>query len=208
MSRIAFRRLQRIAWAWLLLPALVTSGAAQEERPHVLILYPYYGNTAPYQAIGTAFKTALAREMGKPVQFYEEPLGLDRYLDPALEAAYAELLGKRSTKYGFDLIVPIGGPAVKFVVQHREKYFPGIPIVFLSVDARIVSYELLRRMGPLFAQPISSVGWVEDILKIAPDTTSTHTRAHPLKRFWDTLPKKWLGSCISMICLLPTCANN
>ena len=194
MSRIAFSRLQRIAWAWLLLTAFVMSGAAQEERPHVLILYPYYSNTAPYQAIGSAFKTALAREMGKPVQFYEEPLSLDRYLDPALEIAYAELLRKRSTKYGIDLIVPIGGPAAKFVVQHREQAFPGIPIVFLSVDARFVSYELLRRNGTFITQPISSVGWVEDILKIAPDTTNIVYVAGDslLERFWTNTERREL----------------
>ena len=194
MSRITFRGLQHIAWVWLLLSAFVTPGAAQEERPHVLILYPYYSNTAPFQAIGSAFKTALAREIGKPVQFYEEPLSLDRYLDPALESSYAELLGKRSAKYGIDLIVPIGGPTAKFVVQHRERAFPGIPIVFLSVDARIVSYELLRRNGTLIAQPISSVGWVEDILKIAPDTTNIVYVAGDslLERFWTNTERREL----------------
>lgn len=194
MSKIAFSRLRRIAWALLLLTAFVTFGAAQEERPHVLILYSYSSNTAPFQAIGAAFKTALAREIGKPVQFYEEPLNLDRYLDPALEIAYAELLGKRSTKYGFDLVVPIGGPAAKFVVQHREQAFPGIPIEFLEVDGRVVSYELLRRNGTFIVQPFSSVGWVEDILKIAPDTTHIVYVAGDsiLERFWTNTHRREL----------------
>lgn len=186
MSTRVFRWLRYYAWIWFLVPAFVVSGAAQEERPHVLILYAHYSNTAPYQAIASAFKTALAREMGEPVQYYEEPLSVDRYLDPEMEIAYAELIHKRCTKYGIDLIVPIGGPAAQFVAKYREQAFQETPALFLAVDERFVSYETLGRNGTFINQRINAANWIEDILKIAPDTTNiVYVAGHSLnERFW------------------------
>jgi PAS domain S-box-containing protein len=186
MSIHAFRGLRLLVWIWLLLSAFVMSGAAQTNPPHVLILYTYYSNTAPYQAMGSAFKTALAREMGKPVDFLEEPLDIDRFSGPQLQTAYAELLQKRFAGYDFDLIVPIGGPAAQFVAQYRDQVFPGMPTIFLSVDERIVHHESLRKNGIVITQRIITANWIEDILNIAPDTTQiVFVMGNSLlERFW------------------------
>jgi PAS domain S-box-containing protein len=201
MSTRAFRRLRGFVWVWLLLSVFVMSGAAQEKRPRVLILYTYYSNTAPYQAIASAFKAALIRELGKPVDFAEEPLDIDRFSAPQLQVAYAELLQKRFEGYRFDLIVPVGGPAAQFVAQIKEKVFPGIPTIFLSADERVAPYEFLHTNAIVVTQRINLGSWIEDILQIAPDTTNIMFVAGDslLERFWSSTERRELKNFSSRV---------
>jgi hypothetical protein len=67
-------------WCWttvgLVLLALTTFCASAASPKRVLILDPFGRDVAPFSATLSAFRTALAREFGERLEFYE--ISLDR----------------------------------------------------------------------------------------------------------------------------------
>src|SRR5271154_6319383 len=90
-----------------LLSVLVTLCASAADPKHVLILYPFGHDVAPFNAVADAFLDTLAREMGEPVDCYQIPLDLARYKDVAEEAPLVDFLTARVKHDPVDLVVLI-----------------------------------------------------------------------------------------------------
>jgi PAS domain S-box-containing protein len=192
---IVSQRFRAIMCILLILSALPSLGAiAQNSPPNVLILHTYRSKTAPYQTISSAFQTTLVRELGNPVEFYESPLDSDRFPDEKMQIALAEFLQEQFAERRIDLIVAIGAPAANFVVKYRDHSFPDTPVVFLGADSRLIDPNAVRKNATLISQNINPAGWIEDILQIAPDTTTIAMILgnSPLEKFWADVERREL----------------
>ena len=102
-----------------------------EERPtRVLVIYQQQAETGPMLQFGEHFRRTVQDEMRVPVEFYQESLDFDRF---AQREHSSQLVGYFQDKYhgfGIDVIVPVGGRALTFAVEHLSAVLPGTPIVF------------------------------------------------------------------------------
>lgn len=113
------------------------------ERKRVLILNPFVRDTEPFAAAGSAFRSALAREMGGSLDIYEIPLDLARFYGQAGEEPLVDFLEDRLREKPVDLVVPIGGASVQFAHRHRERLFPETQIMVLASEPRMVQEGFL-----------------------------------------------------------------
>lgn len=120
----------------------------------VLILDSFGREVAPFRAAVTALRTTLARELGEPVHFYDESLDAARSAQPERERAFVTFLTSRFEGRPVDVVVPVGGPAVRFALQYRDRAFPGTPIVFAGVEPRLLPPDVLRDNATLVTQAI------------------------------------------------------
>ena len=168
-----------------LLLTLATPGASAASPKRVLILDSYGRDVAPFSGVVSAFRTALARDLGQPVDVYDAPLDMARFADPGLEQHFVDFL-EHSFSNRVDLVVPVGGPAATFAIRYRERLFGDTPILFAGVDQRLVPPDALRINSTLVTQRIDPPGMMEDILQLQPDTTNIAVvfGNSPLEKFW------------------------
>ncbi len=162
----------------------VCSSAVEPKR--VLILDSFGRDVAPFNVGASSFRTTLARDLGEPVDIYEAPLDAARFANLENEAPFLEFLRSRFEGRALDLVVPIGAPAVKFVLKHRENLFPQTPVLFMGVEPRVLPPGALQTNTALVTQKVSLPGMVEDILQMQPGTTNIVVvfGASPLEKFW------------------------
>ena len=185
MTRASLLRRLRPCLSGLALAfAACCASAAAPKR--VLILDSFGRDVAPFNAAVSTFRTALAQELGEPVDIYEASLDAARFAAPEKETPFLEFLRSRFEGRSLDLVVPVGAPAVRFISQHREALFPSTPVVFMGVDPRIVPPDALRTNATLATQRVYLPGIIEDILRLQPDTTNIAVifGASPLEKFW------------------------
>jgi signal transduction histidine kinase len=68
-----------------------------------------------------------------PVQVFDEFLDEPRFSGPAFAQTVAAYLRDKYRERSPDVIVAIGGDALRFLLEHRSELFPGVPVVHLGV---------------------------------------------------------------------------
>lgn len=173
----------------LMLPCAL---AATPKR--VLILDSFGGEVAPYGPVISAFRTALARDLGQPVDISEVSLDMARFGDPAFENHLVDFLEQWFSSRPMDIVVPVGAPAVRFAMQYRGSLFKDTPLVYTGVDARLAPLQFLTNGTTLVAQRLDLRSSIEDMLQLQPATTNVVVilGATPLERFWaDEFRREW-----------------
>ena len=124
--------------------------------------------------------------MGNRVDLDEVSLGMARYAAPEMQEAVADYVEKRGAKWKPDLVVPIGGPAGRFVAKFRHRLFPNIPILYDGLDRRHLGPADFDENTAFLGADYEVRGFVEDILQIAPETKNIAVviGATPLERYW------------------------
>ena len=115
-------RLARIAAALLLVLAACQTAAAEPRR--VLVLHSFGPHFSPWRAIVGHFREELIRQSRSSVDLYEASLQSGR---PGLsqdEAPFIGYLGALFAGTNLDLVVAMGAPAARFILQNRSRLFP------------------------------------------------------------------------------------
>jgi two-component system, LuxR family, sensor kinase FixL len=161
-------------------------GATNARPRRVLILDSFGRDIAPFNAAAAAFRTTLARDLGEPVDIYEESLEMARFAEAEKEEPLVEFLQNRFADRELDLVVPISAPAVSFAARHRERLFPNTPMVITGTDHRRLRPEFLTTNTTVVSQNVNLAGIVEDILQVLPDTKNIVVvlGASPVEKFW------------------------
>jgi len=174
------------AWSSLLV-LLFTAGSVTGAEPRRVLLINSFGREfAPYDAFAGNFRTELVRQSSQPVDIYEVSLesarfGPDSQHQPTADYLRAMFEGRR-----LDLIVPIGGPAVRFAQSYREQLFPATPILLAAVDERHLQQALLTTNDTAVAIRNDLARVMENILRVLPQTTNVCVVVgnSPLEQFW------------------------
>ncbi len=124
--------------------------------------------------------------MGDRVDLDEVSLDMARHAQPEMQQAVADYLEKRGHEWKPNLVVPIGGPAGKFVAEFRHRLFPDIPILYSSMDRRHLSAADFDQNTAFIGANYEIKGFAEDIFQIAPDTKNIAVviGATPLEQYW------------------------
>jgi hypothetical protein len=161
----------------------------------VLLIYDYARLTPAVLAHEQAL-TASLRAAPEPINLYTEYLNLtqlDHQTFPDETIAY---LRAKYAPAGLDLLVLAGSRLVRFTLQHRDRLFRGVPIVFTSVERHAAADIVLPDdVTGVWLTP----GWkttLEAALRLQPETTRAVviTGASGIDRVWAAAARAQLQS--------------
>src|SRR5690349_18366023 len=158
--------------------------AAEPKR--VLIVHSFGSATPPFSVDAMAFETELVAKMGERVDLDEVSLDMARYSDPDMQEALVDYLEKRKAKWQPDLVVPIGSPAGIFVAKYRDRLFAETPVLYTSLDRRLLPEGALAKNAAYVGQIFDVQGLIEDMLQVTPGTKNIAVvaGATPLEQYW------------------------
>ena len=123
------------------------SGAAAAQPKQILFLRPYGQNFEPWVTWSREIRIELIRQSPWPLDIQEHSLVTARNDDSTAEGKFVEYLGALYAQRPPDLIVAFGGPAARFVQQHRTDLFGSTPMLLAAVEVRRVAPSLLSEQG-------------------------------------------------------------
>jgi len=96
----------------------------------VLVLYQQQAETQPMLEFAQRLRLTIDKELGSPVEFYQETLDFDRFTGLERSSPLGDYLNEKYRQFGIDVIVPVGGRALKFATDQLGQVLPNVPIVF------------------------------------------------------------------------------
>ncbi len=171
---------------------IFAANAPAAEPKRVLLIHSFGSATPPFTVESTAFETELAKKMGERVDLDEVSLDMARYADRDMQEAIVDYLQKRKAKWRPDLVVTIGAPAGIFAANYRDRLFPETPILYATLDRRLLPPGALDNNATYIGQVYEIPGFIEDMLQIAPATKNIEVivGATPLEHLWQEAFKK------------------
>ncbi len=158
------------------------AAAVQPAQKNVLILHNW---ASLPQSWGLMESTVRARVPGQ-INFYNASVENPRFDEEPYRESLAETLSRGYSGVKLDLVVAATYPVLQFAMQHRDKMFPGVPIVFTDVGR-----QEAQTLWPDVTGVIVPVGMGETIdlaLRLHPDTEAVAVIAGVSQ--WD---KYWLS---------------
>lgn len=131
-------------------PAQPAAASAPDRRgqPFRVLLLHSFRSALP---INAAFTTGTARGLAADpqvtVELDSESLDLSRFADADYQHMLVEIFRLKYHDHPPDLIIPTYTPALRFMLEHGDQAFPGVPVVFCGAD---VEYVQARRLPERF----------------------------------------------------------
>ena len=171
---------------------IFTANAPAAEPKRVLLIHSFGSGTPPFTVESTAFETELVAKMGERVDLDEVSLDMARYADRDMQEAIVDYLQKRKAKWRPDLVVTIGAPAGIFAANYRDRLFPETPILYATLDRRLLPPGALDNNATYIGQVYEIPSFIEDMLQIAPATKNIEVivGATTLEHHWQEVFKK------------------
>jgi signal transduction histidine kinase len=194
-GRLFEMRPDRRQWAALLL-ALAAMGlapwfagrASGQELPTrtVLLMYPQEQEMAWYSGIDHGLRSTLQASSSYEVEFYSEYLDLVRFSEGRQVDGLAEYLRVKYRGRKIDLIVVVSSLTLQFLIDRGEQLFPGVPVLFTSVNSTVVQQLTLRPNITGVAVQRSYGDTLDLILRLQSDTREVivPVGASPRERAW------------------------
>jgi signal transduction histidine kinase len=96
----------------------------------VLVLYQQLAETQPMREFTQRLRLTIQRELGAPVEFYQEALDFDRFSGREHSSPLAAYFADKYRGLRIDVVVPVGGRALTFAVDQLRGVLPHVPVVF------------------------------------------------------------------------------
>jgi signal transduction histidine kinase len=94
------------------------------------VVYQQQAETQPMLEFAQRLRITISKELGSPVEFYQEALDFDRFTGLEQSSPLTNYLADKYRRFGIDIVVPVGGRALKFAVDQLGRGLPNVPIVF------------------------------------------------------------------------------
>jgi signal transduction histidine kinase len=178
------------AVAFLVLASTTVAASATEARS-VLLIYSDPRLSPAIVAIDEAVRATIESRTLGPVQFFTEYLDLS-WFPGGQEHHIGQAMADKYAGRTFDLVMPCSEGALRFALRERETLFPGVPMVFCTVeDDGLDDVDL-----PSDATGVTVVrDWaagIDLILRLHPDTRRIAFvgGAGPVDRRWEAFARK------------------
>ena len=190
-------RMKRLVYVWVAAAvvllvsiggtaAQLKSGEAAGQPKKILFLLSFDPNFEPWTTWGREIRNELNRQSPWPLVIQEQSLVTDQGGNDAAEAKFVEYLSALYAQRPPDLIVSLGGPAARFIQQHRADLFPTTPMLLAVVELRRVEQSMLSGQDAVVGGRVDQVALVENILRLLPETKAIAMIIgnSPNERFW------------------------
>jgi signal transduction histidine kinase/ABC-type uncharacterized transport system substrate-binding protein len=159
-----------MAWASAVLLILAALGPATAEPKRVLLLHSLGRDFAPFADVSGRFREELIRQSTDPVDYYEISLETARFSGAEQEGPFVDYLRALFAQRRLDLVVPVGTPAARFALRHRDKLFGSAPMLFVAMDLRAMQGAALTANDAVVAYRFDLSAAVDNILRVRPQT--------------------------------------
>jgi PAS domain S-box-containing protein len=162
----------------------ISSGADTPPPKEVLVLNSF-ADPRIYDPL-KALKAAVRSHFHGLVNFNVEYLESQRFEAPGYEKSLSETLSHVYAGKHLDAVVPIGYPALKFALTHRDEIFPGTPIVFSDVHLGRLQGQKLPANITGVTENVDVRGSLELAFRLNPDTKDVAlvTGTTEFDRYW------------------------
>jgi PAS domain S-box-containing protein len=168
----------------ILLFALNSVATAQPNAKNVLILFHY-----PAPVVDPAYvdqiESLLRARVPGPVNFYIEHMDATRAEDQDYRQNLTDSLRNTYRGRKLDLIMLSGYPSLDLILRHRNELFPGVPIVYFSLETRKIAGRTWPGItGVTETQDVKAV--IDLALRLHPDTDTVAiiTGKSDVETFW------------------------
>jgi signal transduction histidine kinase len=123
----------RLVTAFVLFLCVLPPNATAQRAGHptrVLVLYQQQAETQPMLEFTQQLRLTITKELGSPVEFYQEALDFDRFAGREQSSPLVDYFNDKYRRFGIDIVVPVGGRALRFAVDQLGRVLPNVPIVF------------------------------------------------------------------------------
>jgi signal transduction histidine kinase len=151
--------------------AAAQSAPAPQVRKRILVLHDENKDDLPGLArTDRSLRDAFRAELGSTVEIHSESMGLSRFPRPGYDSLVAHFLRTKYANLPIDLIVAVMEPPLDFLLRHAATMFPGVPMVFASIDASMLEGKTLPAnvTGVLVKRTYSPT--LEVVLRLQPET--------------------------------------
>ncbi|MFO1304761.1 MAG: ABC transporter substrate binding protein [Burkholderiales bacterium] len=145
MSASTVSPARALTWALASLALAILSLAAtlpafaRTEPYHVLMLHSFRAALPINANFTSGVSRGLATIAGTPVEIDSESLDLSRFDDEVYVEKLKEVFRLKYRERRPDVIIPTYTPALRFILDHGEELFPGVPIVFCASDMEYIA---------------------------------------------------------------------
>ena len=154
---------------------------------NVLLLFSFSGNSGDFLV---PLEAELRARVPWPVNFYVENLESQRFKEQGYQASLAETLYRSYAGRKLDLLIVVFYPALQFAASYRDRMFPGVPIVFMVVDAdRLKGQKLWPNVTGATAS-VDIAGTFRLALRLNPDTNTIAVVSNTSSEF----EQQWLAA--------------
>jgi formate hydrogenlyase transcriptional activator len=130
----AIRWLTRFVVASIVLLAFPIAGAAAQLPRSVLILDQSGRDSVWFDAFFSAFRSTLDTQSTARVSVYSEHLDLSRFRGARHDELLRRYLRDKFSERPIGVVVAQGSGALEFALRSRTELWPGVPVIFASVD--------------------------------------------------------------------------
>jgi PAS domain S-box-containing protein len=173
ISRFRFCVIRPFYWRFVVLFVLLplAHGATpQQDAKNVLIVLSIFDRQQ--MAYLDLIEAPVRARFTGPVNFYTTYLNPGKILNESYRESLAETLRRQYSDVSLDVVVAVSVPAIPFAVEYRDRIFPGVPIIFVSVAPSELDGQ---KMLPGMTGVTSAVGLPSTIdlaLHFHPDTNA------------------------------------
>jgi len=161
-GRVLLRRMLPLVVFFSLL-ALVPPTKAQPKAKNVLVLSGGRGRVSI-----NLMEYSLRTRFQRPVNFSIVDLENPRFEQESYQQNLAEALRGGYSAEKLDLVIAVMTPSLEFAVEYRDRIFPGVPIVFMSVSTPLPDQMWHGVTGVASAEGIPQT--IDLALRLHPDT--------------------------------------
>ena len=116
------------------------------------------------------FRVDLDERVGRPVNVVQVVVSPTGFVGAPEQAVVDYIRSTFANRPKPDLIVTVAGPAATFARKYRQQLFPDTPLVFASVDRRILGDAPLGKNETAVAVDNDFPHLIDDILRLLPRT--------------------------------------
>jgi ABC-type uncharacterized transport system substrate-binding protein len=184
-----FSPVRLLAFVCLVFPIFgaVCSAVEPANAKNVLVLESFTGHSGDFL---TQLKPELRARVPSPVDFYVENLESQRFKENGYLKSLAETLHTTYSARKLDLVIAANYPALAFAATYRDLMFPGVPIVFLAVDANRLKVQSLWPNVTGVTATVDVQGTIDLALRLQPDTQTIAVVSNTSSEF----EKYWLAA--------------
>lgn len=178
---------------WILL-LLLSCIARAAEPPRVLIVHSFGRDFAPFCDVADSFRAEFSRLYPGPYSLMDASLEMARFSGEEGNEPLVGYLTAIHRDQPPDLVVPVGAPAARFCLDHRETIFPEASVLMLGIDERRFEGLASAPDSAMVGERLEPDGYIENILRLLPRTKHIYLvmGTTPLEKYWqEAFLKDW-----------------
>jgi signal transduction histidine kinase len=194
------RLASRLACLLVVIAALcVAAKPLDAAEPRRILLLHAYNYTLPQAyLLADAARERLNQRSPQKIELYGENLDLIRFPEAGQQQLIADFLRERYAQKQPHLVMVLGGEALPFVVRHRAKFAPGVPVVFVGTSR--VTLSTMQLPADVTGHAGDQAATVGNTLALAERLQPSARRLYiiagsgPNDRRWQEIVRTALGS--------------